>query len=69
LSCPKKPFTVSSFSATGIGKDVKISSLSLLGSDEKIGWTRDVNGIMITPPAKALFEDPSWPVIFKLVTE
>jgi hypothetical protein len=69
LSWTQKPFTVSSFSATGIGKDVKVASLSLLGCDEKIVWTRNESGITITPPAKAPFEDPSWPVIFKIVTE
>jgi hypothetical protein len=68
LSWPSKPFTVSSFSATGIGKDVKVGSISLLGSNEKIKGVRTESGIAITPPDRSPFEDASWPVIFKLET-
>jgi alpha-L-fucosidase len=68
LSWPEKDFTLTSFSATGAGKDVKVDSISLLGSDEKIQWIRTGSGIVITSPAKPVFGDASWPVIFKITT-
>jgi len=69
LSLPQKPFLVSSFSTTGVGKDVKVGSISLLGSNETIKWGRTESGITITPPARSPFEDRSWPVIFKIETK
>jgi alpha-L-fucosidase len=66
LAWPPKPFIVSSFSATGVGKDLKVGSISLLGSSEKIEWARTESGITITPPATGPFADEGWPVIFKI---
>lgn len=66
LSWPEKPFTLSAFSANGVGKEVNIASVSLLGSTEKCAWERTETGITITPPKQCLFEDTSWPVIFKI---
>ena len=66
LSWPEKPFTLTSFSVTGLGKDVKVDAISLLGSNGRTEWTRTENGITITPPARSPFNDTSWPVIFKI---
>ncbi len=69
LGWPKKTFTISSFSKIAVAKDVKIKSISLLGSDAEISWSRTDKGIVITPPADAVFEDDMWPVTFKLIKE
>jgi alpha-L-fucosidase len=68
LSWPEKPFTLRSFSAGGVGRDVKAASISLLGSTDAVTWARTPDGITITPPAKAPGDEPSWPVIFKIAT-
>jgi alpha-L-fucosidase len=69
LAWTEEHFTLASFSATGVGKGVKVSSVSLLGSNEKITWVRTENGITITPPAHSPLADASWPVIFKIDTK
>ena len=69
FSWPAKPFILSAFSAAGAGKDVQITGVRLLGSDQNIVWSRDDKGLCITPPDKALFENPAWPVIFRLETK
>ena len=66
---PEKPFTLRSFSATGVGKGVRVTSISLLGSTEKVTWVKTKNGVTITPPANAAFDDSGWPVLFKISTE
>ena len=66
LSWPDKPFTLTAFASTGVGKGVEITAISLLGSVEKIIWERTGSGIVITPPAKPVFADANWPVIFSL---
>jgi alpha-L-fucosidase len=69
LSWPEKPFTLTSFSATGVAKGVKVTSISLLGSTEEVTGERTENGLVITPPIRAPFADAGWPVIFKLSCE
>ena len=66
LSWPENPFTLSAFSVNGVGKEVNVASISLLGSTEKCVWERTEAGIAITPPKQSIFEDKSWPVIFKI---
>ena len=67
LAWPDKPFTLSSFSEKGVGKEVGIKSVSLLGGDAQVTWKRTKDGIVITPSAKPVFENEDWPVMFKLV--
>jgi alpha-L-fucosidase len=69
LSWPERPFTLTSFSAAGVGKGVEVGFISLLGSDQTVTWKRTKDGITITPPPGRPFDDPSWPVIFKIATE
>ena len=69
LAWPETPFTLTSFSATGVGKNIDVHTISLLGSDEKIKWTRTESGITVTPPEQSVFDDRSWPVIFKITTK
>ncbi|MCX7013754.1 MAG: alpha-L-fucosidase [Candidatus Sumerlaeota bacterium] len=68
LSWPEESFTLASFSTEGVGKNVPVASVSLLGSDANIAWERTASGIMITPPGKSVFDDSSWPVVFKITT-
>ncbi|MHC4084001.1 MAG: alpha-L-fucosidase [Planctomycetota bacterium] len=65
-SWPEEPFTISSLSEDGVGKDVKIRAISLLGSDAPVKWEQTKAGIIITPPSKSVFKDTSWPVAFKM---
>lgn len=67
LGWPKEPFTLTSFAADGIAKDVSVKSISLLGSKGKIKWERTKKGITITPPSKPVLKNENWPVVFKLV--
>ena len=67
LAWPEKPFTLTSFSSEGVGGDVQIKSVSLLGSDAEVTWKKTPEGLLITPPAQPVFEDPEWPVMFKLM--
>jgi alpha-L-fucosidase len=67
LAWPKEPFTLTSFSSKGAGGDVQIKSVSLLGSDAKVSWKKTPEGLVITPPAKPVFDDAKWPVMFKLI--
>ena len=69
LSWPEKPFTLTSFFANGVGKEVNVASISLLGSDERIKWEKTAKGVVITPPRNGVFDDASWPVIFKIKTD
>lgn len=69
LSWPTKPFVLSSFSSKGVGKDVKVGAISLLGSNEEIKWGRTESGITITPPPRSPFDDTNWPVIFRIETK
>lgn len=66
LSWPEHAFTLTSFAAGGVGKDVKINSVALLGSDAEIQWKRAGEGIAITPPSTPVLESKDWPVTFKL---
>jgi alpha-L-fucosidase len=69
LSWPEKPFTLTSFSATGVGKNVNVASISLLGSKSQCTWERTDAGISITAPEQSVFEDQGWPVIFRIETK
>jgi len=69
LSWPEKPFTIKSFAADGVGKDVKVAAISLLGAKVKCRWERTEAAITITPPEASVFENPRWPVIFRIETE
>jgi len=69
LAWPEEPFTLTSFGADAVGKDVQIASVDLLGSDEQVAWKRSAEGLVITPPTKPVFEDPEWPVMFKVLTK
>ena len=67
LTWPEESFTLTSFGADAVGKDIEISSIELLGSDAPVKWKRTTEGIVITPPKHPVFEDATWPVMFKLV--
>jgi len=67
LGWPEKPFTITSFAKSAVGKEVKIKAIILLGSDADISWTRTDKGIVITPPTDAVFDNELWPVTFKLI--
>ena len=69
LSWPEKPFTLISFGADAVGKNIEIKSVSLLGSDAKISWKTTPEGLYITPPSEAVFKDKTWPVMFKIVKQ
>jgi alpha-L-fucosidase len=69
LAWPEEPFTLTSFGADAVGKDVQIASVELLGSAEQVVWNRTDEGLVITPPAKPVFDDAEWPVMFKLLTK
>jgi alpha-L-fucosidase len=69
LSWPEKPFTLAAFAKTGAGKDVKIATVSLLGSKDPCDWKRTDAGIAITPPMQGVFPDERWPVIFRIDTK
>jgi len=49
-----------------VAKDVKVNSLSLLGSDATVDWQRNSKGIAITAP-KELPQEVA--IVFKLETE
>jgi alpha-L-fucosidase len=68
LSWPEKPFTLSSFGATGAGRSVKIANISLLGSTSTCKWEKTDAGIVIIPPEQGIFPAKSWPVIFRIQT-
>jgi alpha-L-fucosidase len=44
---------LTSFAEDGPGADLKVSGVSLLGSDDTIDWSREANGLRITSPAAA----------------
>ncbi len=66
LAQPKKNFTLTSFAEGGVGKDVEIAKISLLGSKDGVQWKRTEEGIEIQAPDKPVFEDPEWPVMYRL---
>ena len=66
LGWPKKKFTLTAFAKDGVGKDVLVGKISLLGSDEKIVWKQTDKGIEIDAPSTPVFKEPNWPVMFKL---
>ena len=67
LAWPEEPFTLTSFGADAVGKDIEIKSVELLGSDAPVKWKRTAEGLVISPPMQPVFEDVTWPVMFKLV--
>jgi alpha-L-fucosidase len=67
LAWTEEPLTLTSFGLDAVGKDVQIASVELLGSDEQVAWKRSAEGLVITPPSKQVFDDPEWPVMFKLM--
>lgn len=69
LSWPEQPFTLASFATNGVGADVKIASITLLGSRDACGWSRTDAGIVVTPPKQGVFADKTWPVLFRLETK
>jgi alpha-L-fucosidase len=69
LGWPEAPFTLRSFAEDGVGRGVKVRAVSLLGSKGTTGWRRTGTGIVITPPATPVFDDPDWPVTFRLDVE
>jgi alpha-L-fucosidase len=69
LSWPEKSFTLRSFAEDGVGKGVKVASISLLGSKADCKWKRTEVGITVTPPEQGVFENPSWPVVFRIETK
>ena len=68
MSMPKEKFILQSFAKNGVAKDVKIKSISLLGSKEKVNWKKTENGIEISPSQKAIFKNEEWPVMYKMET-
>jgi len=60
---------LASFAKNGPGGNVKILSIEVLGSDEKVGWKRSEQGVEIQPLEKTVFKDPEWPVVFKMAAE
>jgi alpha-L-fucosidase len=66
LAWPEEPFVLTSFAADGIGKDVEIKSVSLLGCSAEVQWERTANGLVVNPPVEPVFEDREWPVMFRL---
>ncbi|VGO21898.1 alpha-L-fucosidase [Pontiella sulfatireligans] len=66
LAWPKMDFTLTSFAEGGIGEDVEVGNVSLLGRDEKIDWKRTAKGIAIQVPSVPVFKDQNWPVMFKI---
>lgn len=66
MSFPKKAILLKSFSNDGPGSKVKIKSIKVLGSDEKVDWKRSDEGIKIQPLKKSIFQAPEWPVVFSM---
>jgi len=66
MNFPGKIFTLRSFGMDAVGKDIKVKSITLLGSDEKVRWKQTNAGIEIKPPSKKIFPDDKWPIVFKL---
>ncbi|MDQ8183792.1 alpha-L-fucosidase [Pelagicoccus sp. SDUM812005] len=66
LAWPKESIVLRSFGRDGVGKDLKVAKVSLLGSDEKIVWKQTAKGIEIQAPRNPVFENLDWPVMFKL---
>ena len=58
-----------SFGKDAVGKNVKIKSINLLGSSEKVRWKRSDDGLEIKPPSKKIFPDDKWPIVFKLTVQ
>jgi alpha-L-fucosidase len=55
LGVPKanENFTLQSFAENGLASEVKIKSLELLGSEERIKWNQSSDGLRITAPLKS----------------
>lgn len=68
MSWPEEAFTLTSFAAGGVGEDVQIKTILMLGSDAEIQWERTDKGIVIIPSSTPVFESNDWPVMFKLET-
>ena len=66
MSWPQEAFTLTSLAAGGVGEDVEIKTIALLGSNAEIQWERTDKGIVIIPPSTPVFESKDWPVMFKL---
>ena len=66
MSWPEEAFTLTSFATGGVGEDVEIKTIFLLGSDAEIQWKRTDKGIVIIPPSTPVFESNDWLVMFKL---
>ncbi|MCX7013751.1 MAG: hypothetical protein NTW86_14555 [Candidatus Sumerlaeota bacterium] len=66
LSAPKARFALSAFGKKGVGKDVVVKSVRLLGCDEPVGWARSDEGIAIDPPSRAVFANEDWPLMYEL---
>ncbi len=69
LSWPESHFTLTAFATNGAAKDVNIASISLLGSKDACMWNRTDAGIVIAPLKQSVFEDKSWPVIYRIATK
>lgn len=65
-SAPTMPFTLFSFGKSEAGEDVKVKSIRLAGSDEKVQWKRDDRGIEIKPTSRPVFADSLWPVMYTI---
>lgn len=61
-----EPFTLRSFAADGIGREVKVAGVSLLGSAGQCEWRRTAEGLTIVPPSAPVFPDRNWPVVYKI---
>ena len=60
-----KAVTMTMFGRDGKAQDVKVKSVSMLGSDEKIKWERNDSGLVITTPSRKV-DDLA--VVFKFDT-
>lgn len=47
---PNQEYVLNTFSKNGLAKGIKIKSLKLLGSNEKITWRQTENGLSLTAP-------------------
>jgi alpha-L-fucosidase len=69
LSWPDEPFMLYSFAKDSIAGNVKIKSLSLLGSSDQVNWKQTEKGIEITPSETPVFQNKEWPVCFKMLVQ
>jgi alpha-L-fucosidase len=60
-----KPITMKMFAQGGLAADIKVTNVSMLGTDEPVKWQREPSGLVVNTPGKKV-DDLA--IVFKLET-